>query len=102
MWKPSVPGEVPTLGYQVLDFMSEMLAAPDKSEFEPFVPYWEQEDFILNWYALNPETGKRRYHRGVLGRSRGWGKSPLLATAGMPKGSRSGSRGRRFELPSCR
>lgn len=79
MWKPSVPGEVPTLGYQVLDFMSEMLAAPDKSEFEPFVPYWEQEDFILNWYALNPETGKRRYHRGVLGRSRGWGKSPLLA-----------------------
>ena len=78
-WKPSVPGEIPTLGYAVLDWISDCLAAPDRAEYEPFVPYREQEDFILRWYALDPRTGRRRYNRGVLGRPRGWGKSPLLA-----------------------
>lgn len=79
MWKPSVPGEIPTLGYEILDWITEMLAAPDSTEYTPFVPYREQEDFILRWYALDPETGRRKYNRGVLGRPRGWGKSPLLA-----------------------
>lgn len=77
-WKPSVPGEIPTLGYIAIQWMSEYLAAPDKAEYEPFIPYREQEDFILRWYALHP-NGTRRFHRGVLGRPRGWGKSPLLA-----------------------
>lgn len=78
-WRPSVPGEVPTLGYEVLDWITEMLAAPDREEYEPFRPYVEQEDFILRWYQLDPVTGRRKYSRGVLGRPRGWGKSPLLA-----------------------
>ena len=77
-WKPEVPGEVPTLGYLAIDWMKAYLAAPDRTEYEPFIPYIEQEDFILRWYALNPD-GTRRFHRGVLGRPRGWGKSPLLA-----------------------
>ena len=58
-WKPSVPDEVPTLGYVVLDWITEMLAAPDNADYAPFVPYREQEDFILAWYALNPVTGRR-------------------------------------------
>lgn len=77
-WKPSEPGEVPTLGYYVLDWITENLAAPGKSEYEPFVPYLEQEDFILRWYEIDPFTGRFRYHRGLLGRPRGWGKSPIL------------------------
>lgn len=72
-WKPSVPGEIPTLGYEVLDWITSMLAAPDRAEYKPFTPYLEQEDFILRWYALNPATGRRKYSRGVLGRPRGWG-----------------------------
>lgn len=78
-WKPTVEGEVPTLGYEVLDWITDMLAAPDRADYEPFAPYREQEDFILRWYALDPATGRRKYNRGVLGRPRGWGKSPLLA-----------------------
>lgn len=78
-WKPTEPGEVPTLGYYVIDWMTEMLAAPAKDEYEPFCPYREQEDFILRWYELDPLTGRFRYQRGLLGRPRGWGKSPLLA-----------------------
>lgn len=79
-WKPSVPGEVPTLGYYVIDWISENLAAPGKPEYEPFVLYREQEDFILRWYEIDPKTGRFRYHRGLLGRPRGWGKSPLLGS----------------------
>lgn len=78
-WKPSEPGEVPTLGYVVIDWITEMLAAPDRIEYEPFVLYPEQEDFVLRFYELHPVTGKRRRRRGVVSRPRGWGKSPFLA-----------------------
>ena len=77
-WKPSDPEEVPTLGWYVLDWMSEYLARPAVGEYEPFVPYREQEDFILRWYEIDPRTGRFRYGRGLLGRPRGWGKSPIL------------------------
>lgn len=77
-WRPSSPGELPTLGHYVIDWIAAMLAAPDRAEYEPFVLYAEQEDFVLRYYELNPATCKRRYRRGVLSRPRGWGKSPLL------------------------
>lgn len=85
-WKPQVPGEVPTLGYYVLDWISENLAAPGKSEYEPFVPYREQEDFIMRWYEIDPATGRFKFHRGLLGRPRGWGKSPLLGALAIVEG----------------
>lgn len=78
-WRgPQYPGELPTLGWQVLDWMGEMLATPDRSEYEPLVLTREQARFILNFYALDPKTGRRKYRRGVLSRSKGWGKSPIL------------------------
>ena len=77
-WKPTVEGEIPTLGWIAISWMKAYLATPDATEYSPFIPYVEQEDFILRWYALHPD-GSRRFHRGVLGRPRGWGKSPLLA-----------------------
>lgn len=85
-WKPSVPGEVPTLGHYVIDWMTYYLARPALGYYEPFVPYREQEDFILRWYALDPETCRYRYDRGLLGRPRGWGKSPLLAALAIVEG----------------
>lgn len=78
-WKPSEPGEVPTLGWYVIDWIAEVLAAPDRGEFEPFTLYPEQEDFVLRFYELDPRTCRRKYRRGVISRPRGWGKSPLLA-----------------------
>lgn len=78
-WRPSRPGELPTLGFEVLDWISTYLAAPDRAEFEPFLPYDEQAEFVLRFYELDPRTGRRRYRRGVISRPRGWGKSPLLA-----------------------
>lgn len=77
-WKPTVPGEIPTLGYIAVQWIAENLAAPDRADYEPFILYREQEDFVFRWYALHPD-GTRRFHRGVFGRPRGFGKSPLLA-----------------------
>ncbi len=78
-WAPSVPGEQPTLGYQVIDWIAEYLAAPSKPDYEPFRLYREQEDFVLRWYQLDPATGRFVYDRGLIQRPRGWGKSPMLA-----------------------
>lgn len=78
-WKPSEPGEVPTLGYYAIDWITENLAAPARLDYDPFSPYLEQEDFILRWYEIDPLTCRYKRHRGLLGRPRGWGKSPILA-----------------------
>lgn len=78
-WKPTVPGEVPTLGNEVIDWIAEFLAAPDRGEYEPMILYPEQEQFVLRFYELDPRTGKRKYRRGVVSRPRGWGKSPFVA-----------------------
>lgn len=78
-WRPSEPGEVPTLGWLALDWITEYLAAPDRGEYEPFVPTREQAAFVLRFYELDPATARRRIRRGVVSRPRGWGKSPFLA-----------------------
>lgn len=78
-WKPSEPGEVPTLGWYALDWIAENLATPGRDEYVPFGPYLEQEDFILRWYELDPVTCRFKRHRGLFGRPRGHGKSPLAA-----------------------
>lgn len=81
-WKPKRPGDVPTLGFGVLEWMVANLAAPDRSEYEPFRPTLEQAQFIVNLYAIDPATGRRRYRRAVYSRPKGSGKSPLLAAIG--------------------
>lgn len=82
-WRPAYPGEVPTLGFVVLDWMTTYLAAPDRSSYEPFIPTREQAQFILNLYALNHRAvdalghpvARRQYRRAVLSRPKGWGKA---------------------------
>lgn len=56
-WKPSELGEVPTLGFIVIDWITAYLAAPDRPDYEPFVLYPEQEEFLVWFYEINPVTG---------------------------------------------
>lgn len=79
----AAPDVVPTLGYDVIDWITENLAAPDRGEYESFVLYPEQEQFVLRFYEVNPVTGRRRYRRACLSRPRGWGKSPFLAAIAL-------------------
>lgn len=78
-FKPSNEHDFPTLGWGVIDWMTQYLARPDCADYEPFIPYAEQEDFLLRYYEIDPSTGKRKIHRGVISRPRGWGKSPFVA-----------------------
>lgn len=84
-WVPTgaEPFSFPSLGFQVADWMSEFLAAPDRAEFEPFVPTIEQLEFLYRLYEIDPVSGRRKRHRAVLSRPRGWGKSPFLAAIGL-------------------
>ena len=85
-WKPARPGERPTLGYYALDWIITNLAAPDREFYVPFVPSREQGEFLLGFYELDPVTGRRFVRRGVLSRSRGWGKSPFLSAVAILEG----------------
>jgi hypothetical protein len=80
-WRgPNYPGEVPTLGWDVLDWIGEWLVVPDGPDAgEPLILTPEQAQFLLDFYAIDHRTGKRSVRRGVLSRPKGWGKSPLLA-----------------------
>ena len=82
-WKPEFPGEFPTLGYEVLEWMSDMLAMPDRADYEPFILTPEQANFILNYYRIDPASGKRIYRRAVWSRPKGSGKSPLMGAIGI-------------------
>lgn len=90
-WRPSEPGERPSLGWVVLDWITANLVVPDgPSAGDPLVFTQEQAQFILRLYEVNPLfvgpaiTGRamvngRLIRRAILCRPKGWGKSPLVA-----------------------
>ena len=85
-WNPDYPGEYPTLGWVVLEWITEYLARPELQEYEPLVLTKEQAQFVLRYYELHPYTGQRLIRRGVLSRPRGWGKSPITGAIAIAEG----------------
>jgi hypothetical protein len=78
------PGEPErTIGWDVLYWTLQYIVQPDgpnAGEEWRFTP--EQVRFVLHWYAVT-DTGRWVYHRGVLRRSKGWGKTPFVAALGL-------------------
>lgn len=81
-WKPEFPGEFPTLGWVMLDWYTEMLAQPDCADYRPLQMSTEQAQYILEWYRIDPFTGRFTYRRGVWSRPKGHGKSPMMGAIG--------------------
>jgi len=82
-WRaPAYEGEFPTLGWELLDWWSDFLPAPN-DETKPMLFTDEQARLLLDWYAIDPDTGKFLYRRGCSKRSKGWGKSPVEAAKGI-------------------
>lgn len=81
-FKPEFEGEQPSLGWVVLDWIEEMLAQPDMADYQPLILTPEQAQFVLNFYRLDPITGRRVYRRSVWSRPKGHGKSPLMGALG--------------------
>jgi hypothetical protein len=77
-FRPRKPGDVPTLGWQVLDWTFAMLPSPT-IETEPFRFTDEQARRVLRIYELDPMTGERLYSRVSEEEAKGWGKSPFAA-----------------------
>lgn len=65
-----------TLGYAAISWAEKWLRSPDGDG--PLVLTREQGRFVLWWYAIRPD-GEFVYRRGVIRRSKGWGKDPLAA-----------------------
>jgi phage terminase large subunit-like protein len=85
-WRPEFEGEFPTLGWYALDWITENLARPDCGEYEPLILTREQAKFVLDFYRIDPATGRRRYRRGVWSRPKGHGKSPLMGALAALEG----------------
>lgn len=95
-WRgPEYEGEVPTLGWDILDWITEYLVVPDGPALgQPLELTAEQAQFVLNFYRVDPRfkgpaivgrsmVNARQINRAILSRAKGWGKSPLLAALGL-------------------
>lgn len=90
-WRgPSEPGEFPTLGWQVIDWIEAYLVIPDGPQRgTPMVLTDEQARHLLHVYRLNPKARVHPrfprprdglvYHGAQLRRPQKWGKDPLYA-----------------------
>ena len=78
-WRPNYPGDVPSLGWDIIDWIQTYLAAPDRNDGQLYELTQEQAQFLVNLYALDPLTGRRDYRRAVFSRPKGAGKSPFMA-----------------------
>jgi hypothetical protein len=81
-FKPDFEGEQPSLGWIALDWITEYLAQPDCPDYRPLTLTPDQAQFILNYYRLNPVTGKRAVRRAVFSRPKKYGKSPMMGAIG--------------------
>ncbi len=71
-------GSVKSLGWGVIEWIESRLLQPDGDDAgTPFRLTPEQVNFVLHFYAVD-DRGRFTYRRGVLRRSKGWGKSPFL------------------------
>ena len=86
-WRgPSEPGEFPTLGYDVGDWIEAHCVIPDGyRQGEPFLLTDEMWRFLLHFYRLDrrakpwPSTVGLAHTGGQLRRSQKWGKDPFGA-----------------------
>lgn len=82
-FKPDFEGEVPSLGWEALAWITDLLAMPDRPDYVPLTLTPEQAQFVLDFYRLDPVTGRRVYRRAVWSRPKGHGKSPLMGALGV-------------------
>jgi hypothetical protein len=86
-WRgPAEPGEFPTLGYDVGEWIESHLVVPDGYRAgQPYLLTDEMWTFLVHYYRLYPHAGAwpapdaLRFTGGQLRRSQKWGKDPFAA-----------------------
>lgn len=77
-WRPTYPGEIPSLGWGILEHASAHLPSPDdETRHLRFTD--EQALQVVQWYSLDPVTGRPLFRRAIQEQAKGWGKSPWAA-----------------------
>lgn len=80
-WRgPAEPGEFPTLGRLVGEWIEEHLVVPDGYlRGEPFELTEAQQWFLLRYYEIDPGRASLAFYGGQLRRAQKWGKDPFGA-----------------------
>lgn len=76
-WRPTFPGEVPSLGWGILAWVHEHLRSP-RDESRPFLFTDDQARDTVRMYELDGQ-GRRVYRRVHAEQAKGTGKSPHAA-----------------------
>lgn len=101
-WRgPDVEGEVPTLGWEIIEWIEEFIPIPD-GDFagEPMILSEGQRRFLLEYYRLHPDADQRvasdrreRPNRaffwprgGLMVKPQKWGKGPFSAAVALAEG----------------
>lgn len=83
-WQQLFDGHIPSLGYEVLDWVHEYEChGPGDVQGEPLDYDDEMRDFVIEVYRIDPETGRRVYDEGVLSRAKGRAKSETAGHIGI-------------------
>ena len=78
-WRgPAFEDDFPSLGWNLLEWWSEHLSNP-RDELEPLIFTDQQAEDLVEWYRIDPKTGRLVHRRGSSRRSKGRGKSPVEA-----------------------
>lgn len=86
-WRgPAYPGEFPSLGWSIGEWIEEHCVIPDMDDAgEPYLLTDEMWRFLVCHYRLKPNATQKRwrsafaYRRSQLVRPQKWGKGPFLA-----------------------
>jgi phage terminase large subunit-like protein len=83
-WKPLFDGHVPSLGYEVADWITAYCChGPGDIAGEPIELDREWLRFLVEAYRIDPVTGRRVYDEAVLSRPKGRAKSELAGWVGV-------------------
>jgi hypothetical protein len=77
-WKAQHADDFPSLGWELLDWWADVLPSPRDATSELLFTD-EQAMQLVEWFRLDPVTGRLVYRRGYSRRAKGWGKSPVEA-----------------------
>jgi hypothetical protein len=86
MFRPSFDGQVCSLGYEVVDWLTEYAChGPGDVQGEPldFSADPEVEDFLVEAYELDPVTGRRMRAKVVYSAPKGRAKSEIAGLVGV-------------------
>ncbi|MFE1170445.1 terminase [Nocardiopsis sp. NPDC058789] len=82
-WPDTVPPDNRTLGWSVLEWVTDYVFQPDGPDAgDPFTFTPEQVRIVLRWFEID-DRGAFKRRSGTVRRLKGWGKDPFLAVLAL-------------------